>query len=192
MPIKGEIMAINPQSNTKKATSKKKPIQKEKTIYTESFTAPYYEYKDMHTREIVKTDRKWALKKAKELIEFSKLPTSKRLETFWTMCGVTYEVADTLYDIYEELKDAKLIAKEIMGDRRLTNGLEKKWDPGLVQFTQHQYHPDWKAAEEYHDARKTKIAADSSGNPGNTEIHVHMDQIPRSDLVPEKPKDTNE
>ena len=97
-----------------------------------------------------------------------------------------------MYGFYEELSDARLIAKDIMGDRRLTKGLEKEWDANMSSFALHQYHPDWKAAEEYHDARKTKIAADSSGNPGNTEIHVHMDQIPNSGIVPDKKKEDNE
>ena len=184
-------MAINPQRNTKKVVSKKNSTCKEKTIYDESFTAPYYEYKDMYTRKIVKTDRKWAALVSKELIDFCKMPDSKRLETFWIRKGVSYEVSKTLCGIYEELKDAELIARDIMGDRRLTKGLEKEWDANLVSFTQHQYHPDWKAAEDNQDARKTKIAADSSGNPGNTEIHVHMDQIPSSGIVPDKKKDDN-
>lgn len=177
------------QNNIKKTVSKKTSTPREKTIYDESFTAPYYEYKDMYTREIVKTNREWAALKQQELIAFSRLPGSKRLETFWTLKGINYEVAKILCGLYEEIADAVVIAKEIMGDRRLKNGLEKKWDPGMVSFVQHQYHPDWKAAEDYHDTRKTKIAADSAGNPGNTEIHVHMDQVPDSKLVPTKKED---
>jgi hypothetical protein len=177
------------QSNIKTSTSKKKPVLKEKTIYDESFTSPYYEYKDMYTRQLIKTNREWALLAARELIDYAKTPEARRINTFWNRKGVSYEVSKTLCGIYEELFDAEVIAKDIIGDKRLNKGLEKEWDSGMVMFVQHQYHPDWKEANEYHDERKKAIAKEEGVN-GNKE-YIVLEKCVDCKEVPTK-KEENE
>jgi hypothetical protein len=138
------------------------------------------------------TTRSWATKTGKDLLAYCQRDSSLRIEPFHYSLGITTRVWEKLWRLYPELEIYLAEAKDVLGDKRLQRGLEKKYDAGMASFALHQYHPDWRAAEEYHDARKTKIAADSSGNPGNTEIHVHMDQIPNSGIVPDKKKEDNE
>jgi hypothetical protein len=179
------------QSSTKKVSSKKKTLS-DRNIYTESFTSPYYEYRHMISREIIQADRTLARLLASKLIKEAESTDLLRIESFHLRHGISVEAWQAMCGLFEELKDALFLAKNLIGDRRLKLGLEKKYDANLASYALHQYHPDWRAAEDYHDARKTKIAADSSGKPGNTEIHVHMDQIPNSGIVPDKKKDDNE
>lgn len=144
------------------------------------------------TNTTIFTTRAWATKTGKDLLAYCQRESSLRIEPFHYALGITTKVWEKLWKTYPELEIYLAEAKDILGSKRLQRGLEKKYDAGMASFALHQYHPDWQAAESYHDARKTKIAADSAGNPGNTEIHVHMDQIPNSGIVPDKKKDNNE
>ena len=150
------------------------------------------EYRSNKTGMRVETTREWATKTGEALIKYAKHPDSIRIPPFHFSIGMGPATWERLVKLYPELQTALVEALDIIGERRMKLGLEKKYDASLVSFVQHQYHPDWRAAEEYHDRRKAQIAADSSGNPGNTEIHVHMDQIPSTGLVPKKKKEEDE
>ena len=179
---------------------KKKPVNKQINILDgfsrktkdPKCTQIYDEYRHTKTGMRVETTREWATKTGQDLLEYCKHHDSLRIPPFHFSLGMGPITWERLVKEYPELQEALVEAKDILGDRRLKLGLEKKYEANLVTFVQHQYHPDWKAAEEYHDARKTQIALASEGNPGNTEIHVHMDQIPDSGIVPNKKKESNE
>lgn len=177
-------MAKTPQRN-------KKSIDRTE-LGCQATTEIYDQFVNYKTGKTVYTTRAWAEKTGKDLIAYCQRDNSLRIPPFYYELGITERVWGKLCKLYPELELYLEEAKDILGNRRLQRGLEKKYDATMAMFTLHQYLPDWKEAEDYHDARKTKIAADSSGNPGNTEIHVHMDQIPNSGIVPEKKKDNDE
>ena len=180
---------VIPQSNTKKAIGKKKPVSPKSGIYPESFTTPYYEYRHMTTRDIIGVYRTDAVVLGVKLLEYVRRPGSLRVETFHLDEGITAEAWKSMCDLFEELRDALIIAKNILGDKRLQLGLEKKYDANLASYALHQYHPDWKAAEKYHDDRdkeKIKLRAEAmkdANQKGDVNITVVRQNTPNSDLV---------
>lgn len=82
------------------------------------------------------------------------------------------------------LLEAHNTAKEIIGNRREIGALNRKFDPGTVNYTMPFYDSEWKAGLEWRASLKEKKDDTASG----PQIVV-MDRIPDSPLVPARDKD---
>lgn len=175
-----------------KTSSKKEP--KNPRIYSEYFDTNACEYR-------ITTDD-WALSLGKRFVSWcSEIPKDVRdipfnpME-FFDREGVTYEDLEKLVLLYNPFKQLFHKGLRILGRRREKGSAAcegyKPLNSSTVNFTQWFYDPIWEKTENRTDARKTQIALASEGSVGNTEIHVHMDQIPSSGVVPDKKKDSDE
>ena len=161
-------MSKNPQSNTKR----KKPVE----INPQATTEIYDQYVNYQTNKVVQTNRLWATTVGRDLVAYAKKPDVLRIEPFPQKFGITRMVWKRLVKVYpDEIGIMLEEAKDIIGERRLRHGLGfegyKKLDTHLIEVVQHQYHPDFKEAEEYHDERKIKTQKDE-GKQGPTHITV--------------------
>lgn len=79
----------------------------------------------------------------------------------------------------EKLAKAHQQALIILGNRRETGGLKKKYDAGIVSSTMAHFDPDWKQLAEW----RSKLKGEGEGDG---KITVVIDAMPSSNLVPDK------
>jgi len=115
---------------------------------------------------------------ADELIEWAHKETSNKLSEF----VVSHKrIAPSRWHGWSEknanLKEAIMIAKIILGNRRELKGLQGDWQPGIVLKTLGMYDPEFRAWEI--ESRQNR--GEESGT-----VNVYLEKFPNSPLVPDK------
>ncbi len=79
---------------------------------------------------------------------------------------------------HEFVREAIDQAKRVIGTRRHKSAFKKITDGNIMLKTQHHYKPEWhKTVNEYHSEMKKKEENEK------TEMHLHFDAVPHSDIV---------
>lgn len=95
---------------------------------------------------------------------------------FYIKRGIPRDAFMKAVDIFPKLKAAYQVGLEAIGSRRSKGAMccedSKPLNALVVNFTQYQYDPTWKEAEEYQDERKRKQAEEENKNTGTKYILV--------------------
>jgi hypothetical protein len=103
------------------------------------------------------------------------------ISEFYINEGVNRRDYNRWLKIYPNLELAHETALQAIGDRRIRGAIKRLYDAGTVKYCQPLFDPDFKELVKLW----SEMARLKESN-GGAEIHVHMDQIPRTDIVPEK------
>jgi hypothetical protein len=164
-------MAKTPKRNTSKNKSTKK------------VAAWWDEYKDMFDMRMKPVNDAFLDRLACDMIEFFKKDASTlSLDEFYDAKGFHDRDIQRWKVRSENLRDAVDHCKRLLAIRREKGALNKKLSESMVMFSMGLYSDKWKDHAEW----KANLAVKSSQQQGT--VHIHMDSIPNSDLVPERKK----
>lgn len=102
------------------------------------------------------------------------------LKEFYVLQGMNSTDMKRWCERNENLKRAHQFALMVLGIKREKGALTRKLDAGMVASSMAHYCEDWKALAEW------RSALTKTDDQKSQEIHVHLDGIPSSPLVPEK------
>lgn len=122
---------------------------------------------------------------SQEMITWAKTDEKAyKISQFFTPKHIGYDTYMGWVKRHEEFAHAYNLAKIIIGDRRESGALERKFDATTVAQMMPFYDNDWKLISEWRNKLRTEVkAAENSG----TKIVV-LDRFASSDIVPERPK----
>jgi hypothetical protein len=125
----------------------------------------------------------------KELVQWAqnsmKDPASENITVgeFFALKGISADCYQRWARRNEEFASLIKFAKQLIG-YKLVKGLTfKRLEPKAVLFMLHNYDPEWKDMEQYHDERAKALKADELASQN---ITVVMEKFPDSKLVPVK------
>jgi hypothetical protein len=91
-------------------------------------------------------------------------PRALKLTQFRTSRLICRDMWDKWLERSAELRDARELALEVIGDRRELGGLEKRFDSSIVSFTMPVYDPAWKELVAWRAALKEEKANQQAQN----------------------------
>lgn len=118
----------------------------------------------------------------KQLVEWAlNEPRAYRITQFFNMKGIRPDHVDKWRSKWPSLVEDMNWAIAIIGDRRETGALENRLNTAIVMRTQHIYDQVWDTqVNQYHNNLRILEAQ------SNPELHIHFDDIPKSDMVPKR------
>lgn len=165
----------------------KKPVKK-RTTHQDSTNASaaakitFDFYLDMFTLREKPVTATWIENFALKLMHWAlSNEDALTISEFYLCEGVNHRDYTRWCKIYPNLELAHEYALKVIGNRRIHGAIKRLYDAGTVKYCQPLYDPDFKELVKLW----SEMARLKESNSG-AEIHVHMDQIPKTDIVPEK------
>jgi hypothetical protein len=162
------------------AKANKSSIRKQKKTRTTPLGNPFifHEFLNVKTWEHTIVTESVAKQWAIDFLDYATNdePSKKAYNVcdFYIKRGIPRDAFMKAVDIFPELKAAYQVGLEAIGSRRSKGSMYcegfKPLNDRVVNFTQYQYDPSWKEAEEYHDERKRKQIEDDNKTGGKEYI----------------------
>jgi uncharacterized protein YcaQ len=141
------------------------------------------EYKDMFDLRMKPVNDAFLDRVAADMIEyFKKDATALCMDDFYDFKGFHDRDVQRWKQRSENLRDAADYCKRLLANRREKGALNKKLSESMVLYSMGIYSNQWKEHAEW----KASLAQKNQQQQGT--VHIHMDAIPNSDLVPERKK----
>ncbi len=143
------------------------------------------EYKDLFTKRLVPAPIEFIELLTKQIINWAYNDKKALfLDQFWFSKGIPTATFRDWRKRFPELDEACQEAKLMIGMRRETGAINRKFEPGMIRAVQPMYRPEWKELIEWNSNLKQKADEKTQNNT----IQWVLEKFPDSNIVPKKDK----
>lgn len=167
-------------TNTKKLSRKNQKIIPTRIIPS---------YRDLLTGKQQPVPKSFLDQLAKELISWAiNDKDAIILSQFFYERGIPHATFHSWLRTDSDFKNIYETAKRIIGNRRESGAITRKYEAGMIKASMSMYSDDWKELEDYRSEQRQK----RDEKTASANIQWVLEKFPDSKLVPEKKKEENE
>jgi len=144
------------------------------------------EYKDLFTRKLTPVSVEFIELIIKQILHWAHNDKNALfLDQFWFSKGIPTMSFNAWRKKFPELDEACQEAKRLIGMRRETGAIKKKFDSGMIRSVQAMYRPEWKKVEKWRSELRQSVDEKTQ----QSTINWVLEKFPNSNIVPKKKKD---
>ena len=168
----------------KRKTQLVKRVDSNTIIQEETTKVIWFDYQCIFTGLVKPMNENGIDRLAEEIVDWARNNVDAlKLSQFWLHKGISGKVWWDWCNRYPRLRQATDAAKELIGNRREIGALKHEYHYGVVAYTMPFYDAEWK------DETVRRASLKEGSSESKSTVHVTMNAIPNSPLVPERPRD---